>query len=131
MTLLASQLVDEFGEQLRARRRQLIATLSERLHQGDDPHHLALANFFGNGGDQAEATMENDNNLAQLSHELAELHGIDTALGRIAGGNYGSCANCGALIGTERLRARPDARMCLACQEEAEQHPNRQRVRGG
>ncbi|MBJ7310464.1 TraR/DksA family transcriptional regulator [Rugamonas sp. CCM 8940] len=129
MTPFAKQLLDEFGEQLRAQRLRLIANLRERMHQGDDPQHLALANFFENGGEQAEATMENDANLAQLSHELAELRSVDAALGRIAGGTYGSCVNCGALIGSERLRAQPDARMCLACQEEAEQHPNRQRVR--
>ncbi|MES2077400.1 MAG: TraR/DksA family transcriptional regulator [Pseudomonadota bacterium] len=128
-TPFASQLVDEFGAQLRAQRQQLIATVRERLHQGDDPQQLALANFFEEGGDQAEASMENEANLAQLSHELAELRSIDAALGRIAAGNYGSCVNCGALIGTERLRAQPGARMCLPCQEEAEQHPNRQHLK--
>lgn len=130
MTPFATQLVDEFGEQLRAQRQQLLATLRERLHQGDDPELMALANFFETGGDQAEASMESAANLAQLTHELAELRSIDAALARIAAGTYGNCANCGALIGGERLRAQPGARMCLPCQEEAEQHPNRQHVKG-
>ena len=45
-------------------------------------------------------------------HALAE---IDSALGRLDTGSYGSCEACGATITPERLVARPASRRCVAC----------------
>ncbi|MBL9037488.1 MAG: TraR/DksA C4-type zinc finger protein [Archangium sp.] len=49
--------------------------------------------------------------------EQAELAEIDLALARIADGRYGQCESCGGPIGRGRLRALPDARRCLRCDE--------------
>jgi hypothetical protein len=48
----------------------------------------------------------------KLARELAE---VDAALGRIAAGNYGTCISCGGPLGLQRLRAIPEARLCLGC----------------
>jgi len=45
-----------------------------------------------------------------------ELVAIDEALGRIADGTYGICADCGHEIALERLDARPQALRCISCQ---------------
>ncbi|MFD0852412.1 TraR/DksA family transcriptional regulator [Actinomadura adrarensis] len=37
------------------------------------------------------------------------------ALERLDAGTYGTCENCGGLIGAERLDARPDASLCIEC----------------
>jgi DnaK suppressor protein len=50
--------------------------------------------------------------LAQLREHVAQ---IDAALGRLADGTYGTCANCGRPIGTARLSARPVATACIDC----------------
>lgn len=44
--------------------------------------------------------------------ELAEL---DAALARIERGSWGRCERCGGAIGRTRLRALPEARLCLPC----------------
>lgn len=50
--------------------------------------------------------------LADARAYLAEL---DAATRRLAEGSYGSCEQCGAPIGAERLAARPAARRCIRC----------------
>ena len=48
----------------------------------------------------------------QAEHHLVE---IDAALKRLDAGTYGTCEACGTPIGTERLEARPAARVCILC----------------
>lgn len=45
----------------------------------------------------------------------AEIRRITAALSRIAGGDYGFCARCGAEIAEERLDALPFTPFCRAC----------------
>ncbi len=52
--------------------------------------------------------------------ELSESHRldvaqIDAALTRIEAGTYGECESCGHAIGRQRLRAIPEARLCVTC----------------
>jgi RNA polymerase-binding transcription factor DksA len=54
---------------------------------------------------------------AALEHTLAE---VGEALRRLEEGGYGRCAACGGPIGEARLEARPEARLCVRCQEAAE-----------
>jgi len=53
---------------------------------------------------------------ARLLHTVAE---IDAAMERLAEGRYGSCLHCGTAIPAERLRLRPFATGCVACEEQA------------
>jgi hypothetical protein len=48
----------------------------------------------------------------KVARELAE---VDAALGRIVAGSYGTCVSCGGPLGLQRLRAIPEARLCLGC----------------
>lgn len=122
--LSAADLAD-LGERLRQRRQELIDALRQRLHQSDNQVEMALFNYFASLDDAATSSQLADCDVAQLSHELAELRAIDLAIGRIAADTYGSCAACGVPIALDRLRAQPGAQMCLACQEELEQQPHR------
>jgi DnaK suppressor protein len=47
--------------------------------------------------------------------ERQELDAIEEALARIDGGEFGCCARCGGAIGRHRLRAVPEARLCMTC----------------
>jgi DnaK suppressor protein len=63
--------------------------------------------------------------LNELVHEAAEhtahhLNLVQHALARVADGEYGLCENCGEEIGYSRLEARPEARLCIACQTRLE-----------
>lgn len=44
-----------------------------------------------------------------------ELQNVSRALKAIATGEYGICRRCKELIATARLRAKPEAFLCVAC----------------
>jgi DnaK suppressor protein len=50
-------------------------------------------------------------------HWKVELAQINTSLQRIEAGTFGICVECDAGIPVKRLRVRPDATLCLDCQE--------------
>jgi DnaK suppressor protein len=57
-----------------------------------------------------------------LQNSDAELCDVNRALDRIDAGTYGLCEHCAGQISKKRLRALPFAHLCIACQQEAEQH---------
>ena len=64
--------------------------------------------------------------LNALVHEAAEhtqrqLHVVRHALAKFDDRSYGLCERCGEAIGYSRLDARPEARLCIACQTLLEQ----------
>jgi len=48
-----------------------------------------------------------------------EITSVRRALGRIEDGTYGICVRCGEKISPERLKARPEAALCIACARSA------------
>ncbi|MFA6292339.1 MAG: TraR/DksA C4-type zinc finger protein, partial [Victivallales bacterium] len=40
---------------------------------------------------------------------------IDEAIERLASGEFGKCLDCGCMISSERLEAKPHARFCIKC----------------
>ncbi len=50
----------------------------------------------------------------------ARLKQIAGALAGVQTGDYGFCVRCDEPIGYPRLRARPEARLCVRCQEHLE-----------
>jgi DnaK suppressor protein len=61
-----------------------------------------------------------DVNAARIDREVTELRETESALERLAGPAYGSCADCGGHIPVARLMAQPGARRCMDCQTRAE-----------
>ena len=53
------------------------------------------------------------------------LNKVISALERIENGTYGECQECGEEISPERLKARPESRLCVACKELAEKSQRR------
>ncbi len=49
-----------------------------------------------------------------------EAQQVKEAQARRAAGVYGICTRCGRPIDPERLRARPEATLCITCQREVE-----------
>jgi RNA polymerase-binding transcription factor DksA len=82
----------------------------------------------------SEVDMEVDEADEQITeHETAAIlitmlenrvRDIDHALAAIKVGHYEKCERCGRSIEPQRLAAKPDARLCIACQEavDAEAH---------
>ncbi|MCR9125515.1 MAG: TraR/DksA family transcriptional regulator [Rhodobacteraceae bacterium] len=90
------------------RRAELTGHLDRIEHQLDQTPNKDLE-------DQA-SERQGDEVLEALGQtELHEVQRIDAALGRIAGGTYGICVQCGEDISEARLALLPDTPLCKTC----------------
>lgn len=76
------------------------------------------------------ADMATDMYNREFSMELAEgererLYNLEEALKRIDEGAYGRCDSCGGAISKPRLKALPQAKCCIKCQEKQEKSGSR------
>ncbi len=83
---------------------------------------------FVNEDRSGENSLEEDVD-EQLGHFEAEVKSnfigkqlvqLRKALTRIKLGKYGMCENCGKMIDTDRLAAKPDTTICIDCEKEQE-----------
>jgi len=97
---------------------QFDQSFSESL-QGSDGD---LSAYSFHMADQGTDAMEREKAFLFASKEGRLLYHIDEALRRLykAPDKFGSCEECGANIGTERLDALPHARLCIDCKEREE-----------
>jgi RNA polymerase-binding transcription factor DksA len=94
---------------LEEERRDLQAKLGE-LGQGGD-NLIYDSNF----ADSSQVTAERGE-VEVLAGQLREtLSGVELALGKLTGGDYGTCEDCGQPIDPLRLEAKPAARYCINC----------------
>jgi DnaK suppressor protein len=87
---------------------------------GDDlvPERGGIGNHMA---DDANETAEQETQLTLLGNAQRELERVNSALGRLESGTYGTCTNCGLQIAPARLEARPTSEYCIDCQQLAEQ----------
>jgi len=94
--------------------------LSAEIHQdaahSRDETHGELAGPVTDSGDKATADLISDLDNAELDRDLGELRELEVARGKLAGGSYGICVDCGDEINFERLLVQPGALRCLDCQ---------------
>jgi len=110
----------ELDARLRERQRELRADVAAKLRTQDDPHLVGLRNRMEDTDDWAAADAMATQDIALVSHDLAELTEVERALARIADGSYGECVDCGNPIPHARLYAYATATRCVACQERRE-----------
>jgi len=78
--------------------------------------------------DEGDAEIfEREKNAALISVMENKLKDIDAALRSIEKGSYGICERCGQPIELERLEVKPDATLCVKCQQEVERLARRGR----
>jgi DnaK suppressor protein len=70
--------------------------------------------------DRATVRLLNDLSREAAGHHAAEVQVLRHALAKFEDGSYGLCEMCGQPIGDSRLLARPEARLCIACQTRTE-----------
>ncbi len=70
---------------------------------------------------------EREKNAALIAVLEIRMQDIQMALRSIEKGSYGTCARCGKQIEPARLEVKPDATLCLTCQQEIERLSRRSR----
>ena len=71
--------------------------------------------------DTSDITFQRELDLTVKGIAEARLSQVEEALERQREGTYGICEECGRPIDPERLRARPEATLCIACQRAREE----------
>lgn len=118
-------LATEQWQQLQERLRHDYAALLAQL--ADDTLHTAplqrplLHQAQASPSDNATQRSFEAQHMETAAHTLQQLQSVRHALAKFAEASYGLCEHCGDMIGYSRLQARPDARLCIACQTRAEQ----------
>jgi DnaK suppressor protein len=78
--------------------------------------------------DEGDAEIfEREKNAALIAVLERKLKDIQAALRSIEKGQYGICDRCGKPIEPERLEIKPDATLCVTCQQEVERLTRRNR----
>ena len=108
-------------EQLALLKSELERRLDALLRvEGQAGGELPVSEVESSPLDRATARLLNDLTLEAAGQRSAEAHVLRQALARIEDGSYGFCEECGQPIAPSRLLARPEARLCIACQTRAE-----------
>lgn len=96
--------------------RERLSALREEVRPADGPEREALGELSGvdqHPADTATETFNLERDVSLVESIDAELADVETALERLDRGTYGTCVECGAPIGAERLEALPATRYCL------------------
>lgn len=111
---------EQLRQALERRREALVEELRRDAARAREEQFGELAGSTRDIGDESVATLLADLDQAELSRDVMELREIEAARKRLADGAYGVCADCGAEIDFERLRAEPAAARCVECQQRHE-----------
>ena len=120
MDTLTKQQANELAQRIRGRRATLLEEVRRGLERSGNERYAAQIGEAGDAGDASVAELLRHVNEAEVRRDVLELRDIVAAEGRLAGGSYGACVECGAPIGYARLSAYPTAKRCLRCQQERE-----------
>jgi DnaK suppressor protein len=115
MTLSRRETI-ELASMIEERRAALAAEIRREVARARDEPYAEVAGVVHDTGDEALADLVADVDNAEVTRDLAEVRALGAARARIADGTYGLCADCGADIPVERLRAQPAALRCIGCQ---------------
>lgn len=109
----------ELAARLRALRTRAEGALAHAKGElkGED---AALFRDLGQTGDWALAEAEFERDMADAERARTLLAAVQAAQRRMESGDYGTCEDCGADIGFERLAVSPAANRCVACQSRRE-----------
>src|SRR3954468_15189094 len=114
-----------FEKRLLDERKRALAQVQqfdETIGSSQEDADGSLTNWPFHMADQGTDTYEQEQNFVFAGREGQLLRLIDDALRRLyrEPENYGRCANCGKLIGRERLDAIPYATHCMDCKQDWE-----------
>jgi len=101
-------------------RRELLAKASELQRSAISKDEIAIERT-AEMLDEIQRTSERELAMNRLSRNWHTASQVAEALARISDGSYGICAGCEEEISERRLAAIPWAKLCIHCQEKADQ----------
>ncbi len=120
--MLAAKDLEALKATLEAERERLAKEIAEYERDGRETLSDVSGenNYSDHMADQGSATFarELDKTLEENARE--SLARVEAALARIEAGEYATCRRCGAEIPVERLRAVPEAELCVTCKAQEE-----------
>jgi len=106
--------VDFFRRLLNDRRQELLNEAEKTVDGMDGDEN------FPDPTDRASLESNRNFILRIRDRERKLIVKIDEALRRLEDGSYGVCEECGEMIGTARLKARPVTTLCIDCKSAQE-----------
>lgn len=96
--------------------------LIQKIENRDKSEGQSIADATSSeDGDMLSQSLEAIKESSLRLHDSNTLKAVEKALGRLSAGTYGKCMKCGKKISEERLRAMPQAMLCIDCKNEMEQ----------
>lgn len=102
---------------LREKQREMLETFSRDRAAGNAGNDDGIQDL----ADKAASTYSKELNFSLSDADRIILQHIEEALERIASREFGTCTNCGTVIGEKRIQAIPWTPFCIDCQELQEQ----------
>ena len=120
--MLTKKDIEELKEKLELKKSELTKELESFATEDKDLKHNWNAQYpkndRGDKDEEADDATEYDQ-LVSLEQNLeVKLRDVSLALEKIKKGDkgkYGICENCGKIIEEKRLKAYPEARLCINC----------------
>lgn len=106
----------EIEQMLIKHRAELLKLISRSASRGKDISKLE----HGNYEDMAASNLEREMTFAMGSREREEYFMINSALRKIAIGDYGKCESCSKKINIKRLKIVPFSQYCMECKQAVE-----------
>jgi len=99
----------------------LLEEVRDALEKSENQQYVELIDRApADSADKATGDALADLNLAIIDRHVREIRDIEATRARIKDGSFGTCIDCRAEIGFERLLAYPTAKRCFACQRQHE-----------
>ena len=105
---------------LMAKRQEIMKEIESVLGQSLTEDQQRRLESARDSGDQAMIDLQRELGISLMEMRNRKRQLIDVALGRLAEGTFGYCADCGVEISEKRLAAVPFAKLCVECQSQQE-----------
>lgn len=116
---MATQVISTTSKETRRRRAALESKLEELLGVSQGREDLRIE-YLADPLDQVRSITDREMVIQRLDRQARLIRDIKSALAQMDEGAYGLCARCEEPIPRNRLDAVPWARLCVACQSQAE-----------
>ncbi len=90
----------------------MLKAQADQMAQEMEPGDIQFDDESGEGG---TANIDRERDLALSAQARQAVEEIDHAIAKIGAGTYGTCESCAQPIPKARLKALPQARLCVAC----------------